>query len=297
LWTAISKPYKETIQAFLIHFNTKVLRQANKKQFTFYNGSVSNFFLTGARIFFNSPETSLFWLSRYFIPLSHSISFYLIQEVKLCSPLLWFILFHFTFVNLSSFFFILIFRVVQIPSNSSVLPIINTNSTIHIGVELENGTIIHGQHEISHPTDPSSLPSPRFHPNLPHPPNVSLPPKLHHQQDTKNSPPQSKQLPSDIFHPLVTSPPPHLHHRQQQQQSPPKRQQHLHTNLVVDKNGGGMLEAKIKRLFYLNEDRQEILPPCNPNVLTKLREQDIIVYSIGSLWTRFLHFLSLLSAS
>ena len=64
LWQDISEPYKETIRAFLIHFNTETLRQANKKQFTFSNGSVGNFFLTGARIFFNSLETSLFWFSR-----------------------------------------------------------------------------------------------------------------------------------------------------------------------------------------------------------------------------------------
>lgn len=235
----------------------------------------------------------------------------------------------------------------RIPSNSSVMPIINTNSTIHIGVELENGVLIHGQHEISHPTTSPSLPSPRFHPN-PLPPSPRL---YHHQlafylQRLHHSPqhliyPPNSSFPSPSFpaaafnaaiyqspqfphspkpyplhpfspqpaHPHSPVPPPSISssdisptknsqlHRSaslptnslfpdEPPATEPQKKGNQHSNLVVDKNGHTPLESKIKRLFYLNEDRQEILPPCNPAVLAKIRQQDTIVYSIGSLWTR-----------
>lgn len=124
----------------------------------------------------------------------------------------------------------------RIPTHTSVLPAVNTNSTMNIGVELENGARIHGQHDISHP-------------NLP------------------------------ITHSPVN--------RSGQFANPAQNQAQQNLNLVVDKNNCKPLDAKIKRLFYLNEDHQEIIPACNPSVLRKIREQDSIVYALGSLWTRY----------
>jgi len=172
LWTNISEPYKETIRAFLILFNTEILRQANKK-FNFSNGSIGNFFFTGARLFFNSLEAAIFWFS----------------------------------------------RVASISSNTFVLPIVNTNQRLTIGVELEDGTIIHGQHQISHPS----------------------------------------------------------------------------TTSVVNKHSDrhNPLSAKIVRLFYLNEDKQEISPIVNPSVIEKINEQETIVYSMGSLYTSIVPLLIL----
>lgn len=223
------------------------------------------------------------------------------------------------------------------------MPIVNTNSTIHIGVELENGIIIHGQHEISHPTSSSSLPSPRFHPNvippsprlnrhhshlshylqrlnhspqqLFHPPihNHSLfphSPRSHHSSSHHSHSPNS---PSSPTHLIVPSSPSPSHRRLNRSSSLPsnslnpngdgviiekegteEKKPNGHHNIVVEKNNShAPLEAKIKRLFYLNEDRQEILPPCNPTVLAKIQEQDTIVYSIGSLWTRYFRIILL----
>lgn len=202
LWDDISESYKETIRAFLIQFNTELLRQASRKPFTFSNGSVGNFFLTGTRIFFSSLETSLFWFS----------------------------------------------RVVRIPANSCVMPVINTNNTMNIGVELENGILIRGQHDISHPNLPLMMSSP---------------------------------IPNTTIHPIniIKEIPPHHF------TAPPLNRRNSHENVVVDKSSSRPLEAKIKRLFYLNDDKQEILPPCNPSVLQKIREQQTIVYALGSLWT------------
>ncbi|KAJ8906805.1 hypothetical protein NDN08_003291 [Rhodosorus marinus] len=60
LWTAVAKPYRETILAFLEHFRF----QLRDKQFDFRNGSVGNFFLSGARCFFKSLEAATLILSR-----------------------------------------------------------------------------------------------------------------------------------------------------------------------------------------------------------------------------------------
>ncbi|PRP75735.1 maternal effect embryo arrest 18 protein [Planoprotostelium fungivorum] len=71
LWKGISETYKETIRMFLVHFNTEVMRSQHNhgemrklKPFDWSNGSVGNFFFSGARMFFNSLETAIFWFSR-----------------------------------------------------------------------------------------------------------------------------------------------------------------------------------------------------------------------------------------
>ncbi|KAG9143381.1 hypothetical protein Leryth_017770 [Lithospermum erythrorhizon] len=43
-------------------------------------------------------------------------------------------------------------RVSEIPTESLVLPVISTNDRLTLGCELEDGTIVRGQNEISHPT-------------------------------------------------------------------------------------------------------------------------------------------------
>ncbi|XP_073008094.1 uncharacterized protein YNL011C isoform X2 [Typha latifolia] len=77
LWDGVSRPYKETIHAFLAYFQNQILRQSN--------GS-------------------------------------------------------FCFSN-------------DIPTESLVLPVISTNDRHTLGCELQDGTIIRGQNEISHPTN------------------------------------------------------------------------------------------------------------------------------------------------
>ncbi|KGN65646.1 uncharacterized protein LOC101203756 isoform X1 [Cucumis sativus] len=105
LWDGVSKPYRETIRAFLAYFQNQILRRSEMK-FCFSNGSIGNFFFAGARIFFQSLDAAIFLFS----------------------------------------------RVSDIPSDSLVLPVISTNDRLTLGCELQNGTIIRGQNEISHPT-------------------------------------------------------------------------------------------------------------------------------------------------
>ncbi|XP_039038362.1 gluconeogenesis factor-like [Hibiscus syriacus] len=63
LWEGVSKPYRETIRAFLAYFQNEILRRPNES-FCFSNGSVGNFFFAGARIFFQSLDAAIFLFSR-----------------------------------------------------------------------------------------------------------------------------------------------------------------------------------------------------------------------------------------
>ncbi|XP_022848060.1 uncharacterized protein LOC111370542 isoform X2 [Olea europaea var. sylvestris] len=63
LWMDVSKPYRETIRAFLVYFQDQVLRRS-EESFCFSNGSIGNFFFAGARIFFQSLDAAIFLFSR-----------------------------------------------------------------------------------------------------------------------------------------------------------------------------------------------------------------------------------------
>lgn len=63
LWMGVSKPYRETIRAFLVYFQDQVLRRS-EESFCFSNGSIGNFFFAGARIFFQSLDAAIFLFSR-----------------------------------------------------------------------------------------------------------------------------------------------------------------------------------------------------------------------------------------
>ncbi|OAD71102.1 hypothetical protein PHYBLDRAFT_134721, partial [Phycomyces blakesleeanus NRRL 1555(-)] len=62
LWKEIPIEKREAIRGFLTSFNFEILKRAHKR-FNFSNGSIGNFFLTGARLFFGSLEAALFLFS------------------------------------------------------------------------------------------------------------------------------------------------------------------------------------------------------------------------------------------
>ncbi|CAK8530686.1 unnamed protein product [Lathyrus sativus] len=63
LWEGVSKPYRETIRAFLVYFQNQILCRS-EGAFCFSNGSIGNFFFAGARIFFQSLDAAIFLFSR-----------------------------------------------------------------------------------------------------------------------------------------------------------------------------------------------------------------------------------------
>ncbi|KAF9672437.1 hypothetical protein SADUNF_Sadunf11G0041600 [Salix dunnii] len=62
-WKGVSRPYRETIRAFLVYFQNEILRRPNES-FCFSNGSIGNFFFAGARLFFQSLDAAIFLFSR-----------------------------------------------------------------------------------------------------------------------------------------------------------------------------------------------------------------------------------------
>lgn len=59
IWQGIDIEKKEAIRGFLVLFNFEILKRAHK-QFSFRNGSIGNFFLSGARQFLGSLEAAIF---------------------------------------------------------------------------------------------------------------------------------------------------------------------------------------------------------------------------------------------
>ena len=59
-------------------------------------------------------------------------------------------------------------------------------------------------------------------------------------------------------------------------------------NILVSKEDWGDLPGKIERVFYVNSYGNQVHPSANPKVLAALREADVLIYSIGSLFTRYL---------
>ncbi|KAI6153145.1 hypothetical protein BKA82DRAFT_4086460 [Pisolithus tinctorius] len=62
LWAGVPNDRKETIRGFLVHFEGEVLKRAHKN-FSFLNGSIGNYFLSGAQMFFRSLPSAIFLFS------------------------------------------------------------------------------------------------------------------------------------------------------------------------------------------------------------------------------------------
>jgi 2-phospho-L-lactate transferase/gluconeogenesis factor (CofD/UPF0052 family) len=105
LYTSISAKYKGLIRCFLCKFEAERLHRISCN-FDIRNGSIGNFFFSGARVVLGSLETAIFMYS----------------------------------------------SVARIPATTHVLPIIDSNDRLGIGVRLKNHEIVIGQHAISHPS-------------------------------------------------------------------------------------------------------------------------------------------------
>jgi len=58
-------------------------------------------------------------------------------------------------------------------------------------------------------------------------------------------------------------------------------------NLLISKEEGNSLPGKIERIFYVNPYGNEVYPSPNPRVINALKKADVLIYSIGSLFTRY----------
>lgn len=148
--------------------------------------------------------------------------------------------------------------ILGVPDHIHVVPVINSNFSHHIAAGLANGTVIAGQNQISHPTEEGPAPDQ----STQH--IVSSESTLLAQgiesfdvEDVEDA-----NLPGSL---------PSLRKGQ----------------ILFTKEHEAELPAKIERIWYINPYGQEIRPPANSRVLGALRESNALIYSIGSLYTRY----------
>lgn len=138
-----------------------------------------------------------------------------------------------------------------------VIPAINSNFSHHISASLEDGTIIVGQNDISHPSG-----TPNVAPGQPRRASLLL----------ADGAEEEESLASD-------------HARSEEDHLPGSLPSLRHKNIVFSKTENQELPFRISRIWYINPYGQEIRPPANPRVLEALQDSQAIIYSIGSLYT------------
>ncbi|GAA5960174.1 hypothetical protein JCM21900_000428 [Sporobolomyces salmonicolor] len=230
------------------------------KGFNFKKASIGNLFLSGASLFLGSVPSAIF-----------------------------------LFASLTG-----------IPHDTfAVVPVINTSSTVTIAAELEDGTIIAGQSEISHPS-PSSptrsilspatrAPSPASSPtaavfdpstNL-CPPSISIFPLTRATTPSFPEPPVvGAEEEDDLRDPGSPDPNPNG-------TSGDTRDQSRNIEFSKDADESPPLQARIRRVFYLNAYGSEIFPRPNGLFLESLQTSTSLIYAPGSLYTSILPCLVL----
>lgn len=137
-----------------------------------------------------------------------------------------------------------------------MIPAINSNFAHHIAAGLQDGAVITGQNQISHPSSPSALP----------PPSEISSEALYtdESEEDDDGGTEDANLPGSLAE---------------------LRMQ----NIEFSKHDEEELPSRIERIWYINPYGQEIRPPANPKVLASINQAEAVVYSIGSLYTRYLH--------
>ncbi|GAA6003466.1 uncharacterized protein JCM10292_001604 [Rhodotorula paludigena] len=276
LWRGIPGDRKETIRAFLVHFEGAVLKKA-QRGFNFKKASIGNLFLSGASLFLGSVPSAIF-LFASLTGISH-------DRIR-------------------------------------IVPAINTSSTVTIAAELEDGQIIAGQSEISHPSPvtAAALAEQGHNPATPSTNLLSAPrggqyggllatgsragPSFPLTRATTPSFPEPPVLGAEeddsdhLFPPSPdpsflssSSAPPTLHAPAPQRPTGSS----LSRNLEFTKDASAIppLPSRIRRIFYLSAFGSEIDPRPNGIFLSALRDASCLVYAPGSLYTSIAPCLAL----
>lgn len=154
----------------------------------------------------------------------------------------------------------LLSSICAVPSTVSVLPVLNTNFAHHIAAGLADGTVIMGQNNISHPSEPTNA--------VPGEAVTSPGGMRPHREADESEKVEDANGPGTL--PSLRKP-----------------------ALTFSKDGEEDLPARIERLWYINPYGQQISIPANPRVLDALSNASCIIYSIGSLFTSIIPSLVL----
>lgn len=255
-WHGIESQYKEMFRAFFIQMHSELLKRSRPfKEFNFERASVGNLFLSGARLFCGSLDSAV---------------------ELMC-------------------------KLTMVPHNTSVVPAINTTFSYHISAQLQDGTVITGQSQISHPVEPlvplQSQSQQQQRLGEAH----NIPRGILHrtfgQRDTSQQPRFASEpntpMPSDTsrrFDPVnrldylsITSPnSPSLHEDASLPFSHPDL---VLSQLKFSKHEPLPLKSPISRIYYVNPYGQEIHPRGSERLVKSLNQADVVIYSIGSLYT------------
>lgn len=253
-WQGIESQYKEMFRAFFIQVHSELLKRSRpRKEFNFERASVGNLFLSGARLFCGSLDSAV---------------------ELMC-------------------------KLTMVPHNTCVVPAINTTFSYHISAELNDGTIITGQSQISHPAPDSYL----LHYDQKQNSSTSstttnnIPQSIlgrrfgHNEQKTYAASEPNTPLHLDTRtgkeptrdYMSVTSPnSPVLHEDASLPFSHPDL---VLSQLKFSKYEQSPLKSPIRRIYYVNPYGQEIHPRGSERLVKSLNQADVVIYSIGSLYT------------
>ncbi|EGW30124.1 uncharacterized protein SPAPADRAFT_158592 [Spathaspora passalidarum NRRL Y-27907] len=188
-------------------------------------------------------------------------------------------------------------KLADIDREVQVMPCINTNFTYHISALLENGLIITGQSQISHPSET------HVHP---HKKEDNYPPPIDH---TRPSTPSENALMTSYFGTpslgnvkreipinevatanqyICTS---EEEEEDQEDEESGNVPQYTHPELKKSQLHFNKSEniqpllSPIKRIFYISPYGEEIRPTADSKVVSTITNSDTVIYSIGSLMT------------
>lgn len=173
-------------------------------------------------------------------------------------------------------------RLTGIDPSIKVLPCVNTNFTYHISALLQNGLIITGQSQISHPStaDRSNYPPPIHISRPPTPIDESSAEYFHKSHVQPHIPEPISDILSDEEE--SGNVPQYTH--------PELKKSQLH----FDKSENiTPLLSPIERIFYISPYGEEICPTAPNRVTSNMTSADAIIYSIGSLMTSIVPVLIL----
>ncbi|KAH7170155.1 hypothetical protein EDB81DRAFT_708347 [Dactylonectria macrodidyma] len=154
----------------------------------------------------------------------------------------------------------LLSSICAVPDRIAVLPALNTNFALHIAAGLQDGTVITGQNDISHPSAPTAaVPGT----------SAGMHSPLSTRHDTwEHDKVEDANLPGTL--PALRRP-----------------------AIVFSKDQEEDLPSRIDRIWYINPYGEEIKIPANPRVVDALHSTNSIVYCIGSLFTSIIPSLVL----
>ena len=192
-----------------------------------------------------------------------------------------------------------------VSSNYSVIPAINTNSLVTIAAELEDGSRIVGQNEISHPSPGSEQPlHGSYTPNS----GQWTPATVRSQAGSRLAHASSltPQMGEDLDYDDSSGVLARTEHDQSLEtdvdqgetawdQPRSDETPHHSSNIIFTKPDDGYppLPARISRIIYLNTYGQETFPAPSSAYIQSLQSSEYLVYSCGSLYTSLIPPLAL----